>query len=265
MPRYALITGASSGIGLAIAEALARRGRNLILVARQRDALESIACELTQRFGVEVLFSSCDLSEPLQVSGLLQELEMADQQIELLVNNAGFGSAGAFIQQEWSREQQLVEVNILALARLCHAFGQRMVQQGGGQILNVASVAAFQPGPWMSNYFASKAYVLSLSEGLREELKGFGVKVSVLCPGPTRSAFFRNAQMKSARLEHSSLMMSCEEVALLAVRGLDKNRAIITPGWRNKLMVAWPRLAPRALVRYLVGKVNRSSSGRKAD
>lgn len=264
MPRYALVTGASSGIGLAIAEALARRGRNLILVARQRDALESIAYELTQRFAVEVLFSSCDLSEPLQISGLLQELELADQQIDLLVNNAGFGTAGAFIQQEWSREQQLVEVNILALARLCHALGQRMVQQGGGQILNVASVAAFQPGPWMSNYFASKAYVLSLSEGLREELKGFGVKVSVLCPGPTRSAFFRNAQMKTGKLERSSLMMSCEEVALLAVRGLDKNRAIITPGWRNKLMAFWPRLTPRALVRRMVAKINRSSSGRKA-
>lgn len=264
MPRYALVTGASSGIGLAIAEALARRGRNLILVARQRDALESIAYELTQRFAVEVLFSSCDLSEPLQISGLLQELELADQQIDLLVNNAGFGTAGAFIQQEWSREQQLVEVNILALARLCHALGQRMVQQGGGQILNVASVAAFQPGPWMSNYFASKAYVLSLSEGLREELKGFGVKVSVLCPGPTRSAFFRNAQMKTGKLERSSLMMSCEEVALLAVRGLDKNRAIITPGWRNKLMAFWPRLTPRALVRRVVAKINRSSSGRKA-
>lgn len=264
MSRYALVTGASSGIGLAIAEALARRGRNLILVARQRDALESIAYELTQRFAVEVLFSSCDLSEPLQISGLLQELELADQQIDLLVNNAGFGTAGAFIQQEWSREQQLVEVNILALARLCHALGQRMVQQGGGQILNVASVAAFQPGPWMSNYFASKAYVLILSEGLREELKGFGVKVSVLCPGPTRSAFFRNAQMKTGMLERSSLMMSCEEVALLAVRGLDKNRAIITPGWRNKLMAFWPRLTPRALVRRLVGKINRSSSGRKA-
>lgn len=265
MSRYALITGASSGIGLAIAEALARRGRNLILLARQRDALESIACELTQRFGVEVLFSSCDLSEPLQVSGLLQELELADQQIDLLVNNAGIGSAGAFIRQDWSREQQLLEVNVLALARLCHALGQRMAQQGGGQILNVASVAAFQPGPWMSNYFASKAYVLSLSEGLRQELKSVGVKVSVLCPGPTRSAFFRNAQIPSAKLERSALMMSCEEVALLAVRGLDKNRAIIIPGWRNKLMAAWPRLAPRALVRYLVGKVNRSTSVRKAD
>jgi uncharacterized protein len=262
MSRYALITGASSGIGLALAEALARRGRNLILVARQRDALESIACELTQRFAVEVLFSACDLSEPLQVSGLLQELEQADRQIELLINNAGIGSAGAFLQQDWSREQQLIEVNILALTRLSHAIGQRMVQQGGGQILNVASVASFQPGPWMSNYYASKAFVLSFSEGLREELKEQGVEVSVLCPGPTRSAFFRNAQMKSSRLEQSSLMMNCEEVALITVQALEKNRAIIIPGWRNKLMAYWPRFAPRALVRRLVGKVNRASSGR---
>lgn len=264
MSRYALITGASSGIGLALAEALARRGRSLILVARQRDALESIACELTQRFGVEVLFSSCDLSQPMQVSGLLQELEQADRQIDLLINNAGIGTAGTFLNQDWSREQQLIEVNILALTRLCHAIGQRMALQGGGQILNVASVAGFQPGPWMSNYYASKAFVLSFSEGLREELKEHGIKVSVLCPGPTRSAFFRNAQMKSAKLERSSLMMSCEEVALLTVQALEKNRAIIIPGWRNKLMAYWPRLVPRALVRRLVGKVNRASSGRKA-
>jgi short-subunit dehydrogenase len=264
MSRYALITGASSGIGLAIAEALARRGHKLILVARQRDALESIACELTQRFGAEVLFSACDLSEPLQLTGLLQELEQADRQIELLVNNAGIGTAGAFLKHDWSREQQLIEINILALVRLCHAIGQRMVQQGGGQILNLASVASFQPGPWMSNYFASKAYVLSFSEGLREELKKHGVKVSVLCPGPTRSAFFRNALMNSQRLERSSLMMSCEEVAHMALQGLDNNRAIIIPGWRNKLIAYWPRIAPRCLVRWLVGKVNRISSGRKA-
>ncbi|MCF3994021.1 SDR family oxidoreductase, partial [Pseudomonas aeruginosa] len=171
MPRYALITGASSGIGLALAEALARRGRALILVARQRDALESIAYELAQRFGVEVLFRTCDLSEPLQLSGLLHELEQGERQIDLLVNNAGIGTSGPFIDQEWAREQELIELNILALARLCHSLGARMAAQGGGQILNIASVAAFQPGAWMSNYYASKAYVLHFSEGLREELK----------------------------------------------------------------------------------------------
>lgn len=118
MSGYALITGASSGLGLALAEALARRGRNLLLVARQRDALESIACELSQRFGIEALFRVCDLSEPLQVSGLIQELEDSGRQIDLLVNNAGIGSAGLFVEQDWSREKELIELNVLALCRL---------------------------------------------------------------------------------------------------------------------------------------------------
>ncbi|TBV01640.1 SDR family NAD(P)-dependent oxidoreductase [Phytopseudomonas dryadis] len=257
MSRYALITGASSGIGLALAEALARRGRNLILVARQCDALESIAVELAQRFSVEVLFRVCDLSEPLQVSGLLHELEQSGQVIELLVNNAGLGSAGAFVAQDWSREQELLEVNVLALARLCHAIGTVMAGRGSGQILNIASVVAFQPGPWMSNYYASKAYVLHFSEGLREELKSYGVKVSVLCPGPTRSAFFRNARLDASTLEGSKQMLSAEEVALVAVRGLEKNRAIIVPGWRNRLLTLAPRFFPRFLLRRIAARLNR--------
>ncbi|MES2819483.1 MAG: SDR family oxidoreductase [Pseudomonadota bacterium] len=264
MPRYTLITGASSGIGLALAEALARRGRCLILVARQRDALESIACELTQRFGVEVLFRVCDLSEPMQLTGLLHELEQGERQIDLLVNNAGIGSCGAFLDLEWAREQQLLELNVLALTRLCHALGRAMARQGGGQILNVASVAAFQPGPWMSSYFASKAFVLHFSEGLREELKSQGIKVSVLCPGPTRTAFFRTAKATGGNLGNSRLMMSAEEVAQIAVKALDKNTAVILPGWRNKLLASAARLAPRGLVRRLSARLNRPLSGRPA-
>lgn len=257
MPSYALITGASSGLGLALAEALARRGRNLILVARRRDALESIASELAQRFGVEVRFRLCDLSEPLQISGLLLELEEGDWRIDLLVNNAGLGCAGPFLEQDWMRELEQLEVNVLALTRLCHALGKRMALQGGGQILNVASVAAFQPGPWMSSYYASKAYVLHFSEGLREELRHYGVRVSVLCPGPTRTAFFRSAQINASRLDRSKLMMNAEEVALIAVRGLERNRAIIVPNWRNRLLATLPRLTPRWLVRKLSGRVTR--------
>ncbi|MGH8433804.1 MAG: SDR family NAD(P)-dependent oxidoreductase [Pseudomonas sp.] len=264
MPRYALITGASSGIGLALAEALARRGRSLILVARQRDALESIACELTQRFGVEVLFRVCDLGEPMQLSGLLHELEQGERQIDLLVNNAGLGTSGPFLDQDWGRERQLIEVNILALCRLCHALGNAMALQGGGQILNVASVAGFQPGAWMSNYYASKAYVLHFSEGLREELKSRGVKVSVLCPGPTRTAFFRGAQMDVSRLEGSKLMMGAEELALITVKALERNRAVIIPGWRNRLLALSPRLAPRWLVRKLSAAINKPFAGRPA-
>ncbi|MEX6501814.1 SDR family NAD(P)-dependent oxidoreductase [Pseudomonas zhanjiangensis] len=257
MPHYALITGASSGIGLALAEALARRGRPLILVARRRQALESIACELSQRFGVEVLFRVCDLSQPLQVSGLLHELEQNEWPIDLLVNNAGVGTCGAFVAQDWRREQQLIELNILALARLCHAIGNVMAGQGNGHILNVASLAAFLPGPWMSSYYASKAYVLHFSEGLREELREHGVSVSVLCPGPTRSAFFRAAQMDDGPLQGGKRMMSAEEVALITVRALESKCALIIPGWRNRLIALVPRLLPRWLTRRLAGRLNR--------
>ncbi len=257
----ALITGASSGIGLALAEALARRGQSLLLVARQRDALDSIASELTQRFGVEVLYRVCDLAEPLQLSGLLQELEQSGLQIDLLVNNAGIGSSGAFVEQDWRREQQLIELNILALARLCHALGSAMARRGQGQILNVASVAGFQPGSWMSNYYASKAYVLHFSEALREELAPRGVRVSVLCPGPTRTAFFRGARMTMGRFESSALMMNAEEVAELTVRALERNRAIIIPGWPNRLLTLLPRLLPRVLLRKLSARVNRPFAG----
>lgn len=260
MPRYALITGASSGIGLALAEALARRGRSLILVARQRDALDSIACELTQRFAVEVLFRVCDLGEPLQISGLLHELEQSELSIDLLINSAGVGTHGAFVAQDWRGEQHLIEVNVLALARLCHALGTVMAGQGSGQILNVASLAGFHPGPWMSNYHASKAYVLHFSEGLREELKEYGVSVSVLCPGPMRSAYFCSAQMDSTQAEHDRRVMSAEEVALITLKALEKNRAIIIPGWRNRLRAMAPRLAPRWLVRKVAARLNRPLS-----
>ncbi|MCP3748791.1 SDR family oxidoreductase [Pseudomonas sp. SBB6] len=253
MTRYAMITGASSGLGLALAEALARRGRNLILVARQRDPLESIAIELTQRFGVEVLFRACDLGEPLRLSGFLLELEESERHIDLLVNCAGIRSYGHFLAQEWSDEQDLIEVNILALTRLCHALGNAMAVQGGGQILNVASLAAFAPGPWMSSYAASKAYVLHFSEGLREELKRTGIKVSVLCPGPVRSPLRR-----IPRLETGQRSLSPEEVALYTVRALDKNRALIIPGRRNRWLAFSPRLLSRWVTRKLAGAINQA-------
>ena len=253
MTRYAMITGASSGLGLALAEALARRGRNLILVARQRDLLESIAIELTQRFGVEVLFRACDLGEPLRLSGFLLELEEGERQIDLLVNCAGIRTYGPFLAQEWGDEQDLIEVNILALTRLCHALGNAMALQGGGQILNVASLAAFAPGPWMTSYAASKAYVLHFSEGLREELKRTGIKVFVLCPGPVRSPLRR-----IPRLEKGQRCLSPEEVALYTVRALDKNRALIIPGRRNRWLAFSPRLISRWLARKIAGVINQA-------
>jgi len=256
MPQYALITGASSGIGLALAEALAKRGQALILVARERPALESIACELSQRFGVEVMFRVCDLTEPLQLSGLLYELEQCDYQVELLINNAGVACAGSFLEQDWQRERKLLELNVFALSRLCHALGNAMARRGGGQILNVASLAAFQPGPWMSSYYASKAFVLHFSEGLREELQPLGVQVSVLCPGPVRSPFWRNAHLNMRPLTGSKWLMNAEQLAQLALHGLERKRALIVPGWRNRLLASTAQLLPRALTRRLTGRLN---------
>ena len=252
MTRYAMITGASCGLGLALAEALARRGRNLILVARQRETLEPVAIELTQRFGVEVLFRACDLSQPLRLSGFVLELEEGERRIDLLVNCAGLRTYGPFLAHEWADEQDLLEVNILAMSRLCHAIGNLMAVQGGGQILNVAGLAGVAPGPWMAAYAASKAYVLSFSQALREELKRTGIKVSVLCPGPVRSS-----RRRIPRLEGSTRCLSPEEVALYTVRALDKNRTLITPGRRNRWLAFAPRLLPRWLVRKLAGVIHR--------
>ncbi|WP_263261118.1 SDR family oxidoreductase [Pseudomonas sp. RIT-PI-S] len=253
MPSYALVTGASSGLGLALAEALARRGRNLLLVARYRDELEPVALEFTQRFGVDVLFRACDLSEPLRLTGFLLELEESEQHIDLLVNCAALSSQGHFLAQDWLREQDLIELNVLALARLCHAVGNSMAVRGGGQILNVASVAAFQPGPWMSSYAASKAYVLHLSEGLREELRQSGVAVCVLCPGPLRTQGTLPRKLRGSRLP-----LTPEEVALCAVLALERNRALIIPGWRARWLARASRLAPRWLVRKAAAAVNRA-------
>ncbi len=250
MTRYAMITGASTGLGLALAEALARRGRNLILVARQRETLEPVAIELTQRFGVEVLFRACDLSQPLRLSGFVLELEEGERRIDLLVNCAGQRTYGPFLAHEWADEQDLLEVNILALSRLCHAIGNLMAVQGGGQILNVAGLAGVAPGPWMAAYAASKAYVLSFSEALREELGRTGIKVSVLCPGPVRSS-----RRRIPRLDGNS--PSPEEIALYTVRALDKNRARIIPGRRNRWLAFAPRLLPRWLARKLAGVIHR--------
>lgn len=261
MPKFALITGASSGIGLALAEALARRGRNLLLVARQRPALESIAHELSQRFAVQTLFRVCDLSQPLQLTGLLHELEQGRLHIDLLINNAAFASFGPYLEQDWRQEQALIEVGVLASARLCHSLGQHMQQRGGGQILNVSSLAAFQPGPWMSNYFASKAYLLHFSEALREELAPHGVRVSVLCPGPTNTGFFRKAGMDVRQMADSKFMLSAEAVAQYTLKALDKNRAIIIPGWRNRLASRLPGFAPRWLTRKVAARVNRMMAG----
>lgn len=253
MSRYTVVTGASSGIGLALAEALAARGDALLLVARRAERLATIAAGLRERFGSSVETQACDLADAAQLDALCAALSARD--VDLLVNNAGFATSGSYVGNDWTSERELIALNVTALARLCHAVGRRMAAAGHGQILNVSSISGMMPGPWMANYAASKAYVLSLSEGLREELAPQGVKVSVLCPGTTRSPFFERAGIDLAKLEQGPLVMSTEAVARITLAALERDTAVIVPRWYNKILAASPHFVPRVLMRKVVGKL----------
>ena len=258
---YTLITGATSGIGLALAQALGARGDALLLVGRRADALAEVAAAIREQHGVEVLERVCDLADPASVTALVEGIEREGLRIAKLINNAGFATSGAFVEQSWARERDLLQVNVMSLAQLCHAIGRQMARAGGGHILNVSSITGFMPGPWMSNYAASKSYVLILSESLREELAPLGVKVSVLCPGTTRSPFFDKAQIAIEKAAPDRLIMSPEEVARITVAAMDRNRVIIIPKFRNKVLAIAPRLGPRWLLRKVVGALHKSVVG----
>lgn len=258
MTAYTLITGATSGIGLALAQEFAGRGDALLLVARRADALAETAAMLRARHHVEVLERVCDLADAAAVSALVDGIERDGLHIAKLVNNAGFATAGAFVDQSWQAERDLLMVNVLALTQLCHAIGRQMAKAGSGHILNVASITGFMPGPWMSNYAASKSFVIILSESLREELAEKGVKVSVLCPGTTRSPFFAKANIAIEKAAPDKLIMSPEEVARITVKAMERNPAIIVPKFRNKLLAIAPRLGPRWLLRKVVASLHKS-------
>lgn len=257
-PTYSLVTGPTSGIGLALAEALAARGDALLLVGRRGDALQAVANELHQRHGTQVRTEVCDLADAAQVEALLALIERESLNIGLLVNNAGFATSGDFVDMPWEGEQQELQVNVVSLVRLCHGIGRRMVAAGSGQILNVSSVSGFMSGPWMANYAAGKAYVLSFSEGLREELAPRGVKVSVLCPGTTASPFFDKARIDVAKAAPPALVMQPAAVARITLEALARNKAIIVPRWTNRVMAFSPRITPRVLLRKVVGGLYRS-------
>lgn len=261
MTAYTLITGATSGIGLALAHEFAGRGDALLLVARRADALTETAATLRARHGVEVLERVCDLADAAAVTALVDAIAHDGLRVAKLINNAGFATSGAFVDQSWTSERDLLMVNVLALAQLCHAIGQQMARAGSGHILNVSSITGFMPGPWMSNYAASKSYVLIFSESLREELEPLGVKVSVLCPGTTRSPFFSKANIAIEKAAPDKLIMSPEEVARITVAAMDRNPAIVIPKFRNKVLAIAPRLGPRWLLRKVVGALHKSVVG----
>jgi len=247
MTAVALITGASAGLGEEFARQLSKRGHRLVLAARRKGRLEALASELGNARAVAV-----DLARPGAGARLVADVEAAGESIELLVNNAGFGLLGRFDKADAERLRRMVDLNCGALTDLCRAALPRMVERRSGAILNVASTAAFQPGPGMAVYFATKAYVLSLTEALHEEVKRFGVKVSALCPGPTRTEFGQVAGFKGEG-GFDRWSMDASEVVRLGLDGLDRNKAVMITGALNKAGALSARFLPRALVRKVAG------------
>ncbi|MGB1558501.1 MAG: SDR family NAD(P)-dependent oxidoreductase, partial [Oceanococcaceae bacterium] len=246
-----LITGASSGIGLDMARQFAAEGSALILVARRTEALNTLAEELRSAHGIQVEVIGQDLAATGAVTALCAELQKRGLQVDVLVNNAGFGLRGTVVELDAQRQIDMIQVNVTALTELTRQLLPAMAQRGRGGVLNVASTAAFQPGPWMGVYYATKAYVLSLSEALYEETRGTGVKVSCLCPGATATGFAAEADMESSLLFRMGTMRSAD-VARAGIRGLRRGQAIVIPGLKNWLGALSVRFSPRFVVRMLV-------------
>jgi len=244
-----LITGASAGLGAEFARQCAKRGEALALAARRRDRMEALKGALS----AEVHVFEADLSKDGAAAGLLAALEAEGLAVDTLINNAGFGLAGRFAGQPLDRLTQMLDLNCRTLTELCRLVLPGMRERGRGAILNVASTAAFQPGPNMAVYYASKAYVLSFTEALHHELKGSGIRVSALCPGPTESEFSEVADSHSPTLER--MKMPVEPVVRAGLAGLDANKAVVIPGFRNKIGAQASRLLTRAAMRRIIGRI----------
>lgn len=251
-----LVTGASSGLGAVFARKLAAQKHNLVLVARRKDRLEVLSAELRSAHGISVVVEALDLSAPNAAEKLMKKLARNKMEITCLINNAGFGTSGSFAAQDISRQTEMINLNCTALMQLCHAVLPSMQKRKSGSILNVASTAAFQAGPGMAVYYASKAFVLSFSEALHDEVKAQGIKVSCLCPGPTDTDFFTAADARHSRL--TMLAGSVEYVVDDGLRALQRNQAFIVSGLMNKIFAQGSRLSPRALTRSIAKQLNKS-------
>jgi len=258
-PKTALITGASSGIGLELAHLFGHDGYRLVLVARNRGALRLLGDELQARYGVEVRVSPKDLAHPASPVELYQELQEAGIVLDVLVNNAGFGASGPFFRTDWNIEAEMMQVNMVALTHLTKLFLPQ-IRAREGKVLNVASTAAFQPGPYMAIYYASKAYVLHFSEALAEELSGTGTSVTCLCPGPVETNFQKRAGIAGSNLLRSPLLVDVREVARAGYEGMQRGKRLVIPGWKNQTVMEALRLSPRRLV---VKMVSRMHEGKK--
>jgi hypothetical protein len=251
-PEWTLVTGASSGIGWELARCFAADGSNLVLVARSEDKLRQLAGELKERHGVETVVIVQDLAEVDAAQCVFEELQRQQLHVDVLVNNAGFGMHGCFAEQSLERQLEMVCVNVLALVHLTGLLLPGMLERKRGGVLNVASTAAFQPGPGMAVYFATKAFVYSFSEALVEETAGSGVRVTCLAPGPVDTGFAATADIESTPLFKLGTF-SAEKVARSGHRAFRRGRSLKVPGLKNNLGRFSAAFSPRFLTRKIAG------------
>jgi short-subunit dehydrogenase len=254
--KMALVTGASAGLGAEFARLFAADGHDVALVARRRDKLEALAGQIEKMHGVRAVVLPEDLTDTAAPERIARELGRRDQPVEFLVNNAGFGTTGAFAQQDLVRELAMVQVNVAALVHLTRLMLPPMVMRKSGRILNIGSTAGFVPGPFMSGYYASKAFVNSFTEALWYEVRGTGVSVTLSCPRATATEFAQVAGDEKSRLFKRGVMRA-PEVAVHAYRAMMQGKAMAIPGWQNKVSLQSLRFAPRSMVRSLAASMNR--------
>lgn len=253
--KYVLITGASSGIGYEISKLYAVDGYNLVLVARNIDKLEKAKNELS-KYNIKVKILSLDITKDDEIKELFNYIEKNNISVSTLINNAGVGSFGDFKDINWEKEEELLDINIKSLTRLTKYFLPKIIELKSGGILNVASTAAFCSGPRMATYYASKSYVLNLTEAIYEECKGSGIKVSCLCPGPVRTEFQGKAGIKKSD-SAKKYLMDAEEVAKICYKEFMKGKVIIIPGIKNKLLVIINKFLPRSISRKIILMTNK--------
>lgn len=252
MNKVALVTGASSGIGRELLDRFAADKIDLVITARDEEALKKAAEELTAKYGIAVTVIPADLSKPGEAHRLFAEIEKRGIAVEYLVNNAGFGNYGVFHESDAQKMDDMVQVNVATLVTLTRLFLPGMAARKSGRILQLASVAAFQPGPLMAVYYATKAFVLSFSEAVAEELTGTGVTMTCLCPGPVHTNFAARADFNHSRIFQKSHVATASEVADYGYRALMEGKILAVHGFNNKLLATIGRFIPRRLIVKLV-------------
>ena len=254
---YALVTGASSGIGYELARLFAKDGKDIVVIARSKDKLEQLKADLEKEYGMKVRVLVCDLADPKSPQDIFSELEKEGIDVDVLVNNAGFSVYGVFSDTDWQQEAEMIQVNLIALTQLTKLFLKKMLEKKSGKIMNISSVAGLVPSPWASVYGGTKHYVLGFSNAIANELKGTGVSVTCFCPTGTKTLFWKRANAENSKsLKYGALMMDGATAARLAYQALEKGKTTAVAGLSaNIISFIAVRLEPRNLACSIMGSL----------